>query len=181
MNINTPEYWNTHQTATDFGLRQEKYLEMAGTGNRIIELGCGRSPFADAARINFTESYGLDFSPETIENCKKIFPQVNYILGEATDTPFKDKYFDVVVAGELIEHLEEPEKLIKEMARIGKKLILSTPILEFYEPEHLHEFTQKDLIKMLSPYGKTEVKEIKSGRFPGRRYLFAECEISSKV
>jgi len=43
---------------------------------------------------------------------------------------FKDSYFDCIVAGELIEHLEKPEKFIKECRRTLKKngrLIITTP------------------------------------------------------
>jgi hypothetical protein len=55
-NINNPDYWELHQTATDKGLRQYRYIELAGTGKRIIEIGCGSSPFVDMALSNFKES-----------------------------------------------------------------------------------------------------------------------------
>ena len=40
----------------------------------------------------------------------------------------KNKYFDVVVAGEVIEHLDNPYELIREMVRLAKnRIVLSTP------------------------------------------------------
>jgi RNA recognition motif-containing protein len=69
-------------------------------------------------------------------------------------------------------------ELIEEMVRITKdKIIISTPHLEFQDPEHLFEYDEKDLIKMLSPYGKVKCETIKSDRFKGRSYTFALCEL----
>jgi ubiquinone/menaquinone biosynthesis C-methylase UbiE len=170
-NINTVEYWDKNIAQPDFGLRQKKYLELAGKGNKIIELGCGLSPFLDNARNNFELCAGLDFSDETRKEAKNKYPKVHYFYGNAINTCFADKEFDVSVAGEVIEHLEEPEKLITEMMRITKRrIILSTAHLEYNDPEHLWEFTKEDF-----PMGKVE--EVKSKRFPGRSYLFVTIDL----
>jgi ubiquinone/menaquinone biosynthesis C-methylase UbiE len=181
VNLNTVQYWDEHIATPDYGLRQERYFQLAGEGKKILEVGCGSSPFLCVATANFDECWGLDFSPKTLKKCRKLYPTVNYVLGNAMDTPFKDKFFDVVVAGELIEHLEKPEVLIKEMARVGKTLIFSTARMEYDEPEHLWRFEKEDFIKMLVPYGEVYVEEIESELFKGRSYLFAKvCQKSSK-
>jgi ubiquinone/menaquinone biosynthesis C-methylase UbiE len=170
-NINTKKYWDVHIAKPDFGLRQKKYLDLAGKGNKIIELGCGLSPFLSKARKNFQEAWGLDFSPITVAECLEKYPTVNYILADAVKTPFPDKWFDVTVAGELIEHLKEPEKLITEMVRITKKrIILSTAKMEYNDPEHLWEFNEDDF-----PFWNVET--VKSKRFPGRSYLFITIDL----
>jgi len=170
-NINTRKYWDEHIARPDFGLRQKKYLELAGKGNRIVELGCGLSPFLDKARKNFKECNGLDFSLETLRECIKKYPKVYYHAGDAIKTQFYDKEFDVSVAGEMIEHLENPEKLIAEMVRITKRrIILSTAHLEYNDPEHLWEFDEDDF-----PMGNCQ--EIKSKRYPGRSYLFVTIDL----
>lgn len=166
-NINTKKYWNEHIAEPKFGLRQKKYLELAGKGESILELGCGLSPFLDRARDNFKHCVGIDFSEETLKKARKEFPNVSYYHSSAISTPFPENYFDVCVAGELIEHLEEPNKLLTEMIRIAKrKVIISTAKMEYNDPEHLWEFFKKDLEK----YGK--VAEVKSEWFLGRSYLF---------
>lgn len=165
--INTPAYWNTHQTALDFGIRQAKYSDLAGKGDKIIELGCGLSPFLSKA--NFKEKWGIDFSPKTIERARKLYKDVNFFQCDATLTPFKDNYFDVAVAGEIIEHLDQPEELVKEMLRISKRMvIISTPHIEFVDPEHLWEFSEWDFVQM-----GFETEVVHSERFPGRHYIFA--------
>ena len=170
QNINTKEYWDIHQTALDFGLRQEKYLKIAGKGDSIIELGCGLSPmlaFAD----KFKNRVGVDFSMETIKQACEAYPNVVYTWADVCFTPFPNESFDAVVSGEVIEHLENPEMLIHEMERLCRKggiMIISTPHLEFEDPEHLWEFDEEDFKK----WG-FQTETVKSDRFKGREYVFA--------
>lgn len=167
--INTVDYWDKNIAEPEFGLRQEEYIKMAGHGDAIIELGCGMSPFLDKVRKNFNTAIGLDFSIKTVREALKKFPQVQYKVGDALKTGYKDNSFDVVVAGELIEHLEDPQALLDEMKRIGKKkIILSTAIMEYNDPEHLWEFSEGDF-----PDSYT----IRSTKFPGRSYLFIDIEL----
>lgn len=167
-NINTPDYWNSHQTAMDFGLRQQEYAKLVGTGKRIVELGCGLSPFLH--EVKYQEKYGVDFSPETVKTAKNLYPTVRYHCEPAERTSFPTGFFDAVVSGEVIEHLPKPELLLQEMnriCRVGGIIVLSTPILEFNDPEHLWEFDEEDL----QNWG-FKAYTIASERFPGRYYVF---------
>jgi ubiquinone/menaquinone biosynthesis C-methylase UbiE len=165
-NINTSEYWDTHQTAIDFGLRQEKYASLI-LGDSVAELGCGLSPFL--FEIEAERKVGIDFSPVTIRTCKNKYYGIEYYCEDVLETSLEDKSIDTVVAGEIIEHMENPDDLIWEMERIAnKRIVISTPILEFKDPEHLWEFSQEDFKQRGF---KTEV--IYSERFKGRSYIFA--------
>lgn len=169
--INTPEYWNTHQTATDFGLRQEMYWQLIGSPEKVCELGCGLSPFLAGKPDLVIERWGVDFSPETVKSAAELYPNVKYTLADVTDTPFSDQSFDAVVSGEVIEHLKKPMDLIHEMVRLcktGGTIVISTPHLEFQDPEHLWEFDE-EWFWNLGFF--TQIKQ--SDRFPGRAYLFA--------
>jgi ubiquinone/menaquinone biosynthesis C-methylase UbiE len=170
--INTVKYWDEHIAEPDFGLRQQKYLKLAGKGESIIELGCGLSPFLDKARSNFKKCYGLDFSQETILKARERYPHINYIHGSVLRTNvFPDKTFDVCVAGELLEHLEEPRKLVEEMKRITKKrIVISSAHMEYNDPEHLWLIEAKDF-----PEAKAEI--IESKWFKGRKYLFLTIDL----
>jgi 2-polyprenyl-3-methyl-5-hydroxy-6-metoxy-1,4-benzoquinol methylase len=127
-NCNTPEYWDKNQTCIgDFGLRQQKYLDLAGVGNTILEVGCGLSPFLEVARKNFSNTIGFDFSPETIKKAQELFPKVDYRLFDVTKlNEIENKFANVVVAGEVIEHLEDPDNFLKELERLAiTKVIIS--------------------------------------------------------
>lgn len=184
-NINTHLYFDEQFSRKPVDkknlLRQEIYLESVEKGDRVIELGCGMSYFPEMARLKGAESYGVDFSKKAIDQLQIEFPEVRYICCDATNTPFPNGKFEVVVSGEVIEHLESPQDLIDEMARIckkGGKIILSTPHLEFDDPEHLWELYEDDLKTMMGKYGNTFVKTIKSNKFPGREYLIG---VTTKV
>lgn len=169
-NPNTPEYWDVNQTAVDFGLRQKEYKKLA-VGDSILDVGCGISPFL--SKIRLKTRVGLDFSSETVRVCAEMFKGVAFVLGSATKLPFVDNQFDTVLAGEIIEHLDDPKALLKEMRRVAKKrIIISTPILEFDDPEHIWGFDLEDLKELVG-----SAYEIKSNRFPGRSYLFAFCDL----
>lgn len=91
------------------------------------------------------------------------FPEIIYFIGDLPKTYLPSDSFDVVIAGEIIEHMEEPDKLAKELARIcrpGGWISLSTvdttsedAIKHGEYPEHLWSFEDKDLIEMFSVYG----------------------------
>ena len=182
-NINTSEYFDNQfeekQVDKINTLRQECYLKHVKPGDLVVELGCGVSYFPEMARLKGARSFGLDFSQKAIEMMSKKFPDVGYVLGDATNTNLGSDIYDVVVSGEVIEHLEKPKELVKEMVRICRqngKIIISTPHLEFDDPEHLWEFDEKDLYDLLSPHGETEIERLESEKFPGRFYLVAVCK-----
>lgn len=178
-NINTNTYWDEHIAEPEWGLRQEKYLELAGKGEKIIEIGCGLSPFIDRAREKFTTAYGLDFSEKTILKAQKKYPEVFYVKASVMDVPFKDKTFDVSVAGEVIEHIDHYEYMMEEIVRVTKnRIVISTAKMEYNDPEHIWEFTAKELIELGKKYGDTTVEEIKSQWFPGRSYLFMTIDLN---
>lgn len=70
--------------------------------------------------------YGLDSN----EPLTKKLNLPNQKVGDLHHAPFDDASFDVVYAGEILEHTWEPNKMIRECYRIlkpGGQLILDTP------------------------------------------------------
>lgn len=87
---------------------------------KILDVGCEEWKLH---RIIHNENvYGLDLK------VKKHREKVT--KGDAQYMPFKNDVFDTLIAGELIEHVENPDKFLKEARRVLKsegQLILSTP------------------------------------------------------
>jgi hypothetical protein len=78
---------------------------------------------------------GVDFASQPLLQVKKA--RLQAVQGDACALPFPDKAFDAVVAGELIEHLNEsawPRVLI-EIKRVSRRFVLLTvpfrEVLEF--------------------------------------------------
>lgn len=174
-NINTVDYWNQQyrdrcDVNFEHTLRQNVYLKLLSRSLNICALGCGLSPFAVMASKTARVT-GLDISPVAIAFMQRNYPLVTWQVGDARETQFRDGQFDGVLAGEIIEHMEDPDALLREMDRIcGKygRMVLSTPRLEFQDPEHLWELDAE----WFATRGFA-TDEVQSDLFPGRSYIFA--------
>lgn len=178
-NINTTDYLNKMKLKIDFRntLRQDEYLKYVQEGDSVLELGCGLSPFLDMAYNKLAKNCtGIDHNQRLVLFREKENPNIRFRVGDVLNTQLETESFDTVLAGEVIEHIDKPEELIKEMVRLTKKggtMILSTPILEFDDPEHIWQFSEKSIMKLLKPYGKTVAYTINSDKFKGRSYIFS--------
>lgn len=92
----------------------------------VLDVGCGNKKFYNDVKNQVKEYIGLDH-PETLHNKEKID-----VFATAYDIPFNDESFDFVLLTQVLEHLEEPKKALKEVNRVLKKdgkLIISWPFL----------------------------------------------------
>ncbi|MEM2105329.1 MAG: class I SAM-dependent methyltransferase [Candidatus Bathyarchaeia archaeon] len=101
--------------------------------NSLIDVGCGRGIIGALARIyrNPKRLVGVDvFRPYlNFCSCHSLYDELyNHDL---TKTPlfFRDKEFDVATCIEVLEHIpkSDGEKLLNELERIAKKVIITTP------------------------------------------------------
>ena len=96
----------------------------------ILDTGCGEGFTMDKlAKLGIGKKIeGIEYSKEAISFGKKLFP--NLIIKQASiyDLPYKDNSFDLIICTEVLEHLEDPAKALREMLRVSKKyIILSVP------------------------------------------------------
>ncbi|MBI4021210.1 MAG: class I SAM-dependent methyltransferase [Candidatus Aenigmarchaeota archaeon] len=92
-------------------------------------------------------------------------PGKNVVKADATRMPFRAQTFDSLLAGEIIEHLDEPGRFVAEGRRVlkdGGTLLLTTPnrrsllnrLTKAYEkPAHLTLFTRQELVSLLEQHG----------------------------
>jgi ubiquinone/menaquinone biosynthesis C-methylase UbiE len=163
-NSNTKEYYNGVFTdnfkreGLDYSdtWRVDALLEEY-KGGKLLDIGCGICPLVNEAQERFNdEVWGIDFADNIITKLKVFFPQVNYAVSDFNNLFFKENYFDYVVLGEVIEHSEDPAKLITEALRVLKPkgvLSVSVPINETIEnhayEQHIWSFTQEDIEKLI--------------------------------
>src|SRR3989338_8208778 len=85
-------------------------------------------PFIKNQNNNF---YGLDASDYGVAECLKRNIKVQkFFWDDKTPLPCEDNFFDLIVAGEIIEHIFDTDYFLLEIARILKakgKLVISTP------------------------------------------------------
>ena len=100
-------------------------------GGKLLDIGCGGKPYEKMTKSYVTDHIGLDHE-NTLHDKSKID-----LFGTAYNIPIENGYFDTVLCTAVLEHLEEPDKAIKEASRIFKSggyAIYSVPL--FW---HLHE------------------------------------------
>lgn len=106
----------------------------------VLDVGCGvDSPLGKLKKTFYSE--GIDIYKPSINKSKKKKIHDKYVLGDIlkVDKLYKPKSFDVVIALDVIEHLEKVDalNLIKKMEKIaGKKVIILTPN-GFHHQDHL--------------------------------------------
>lgn len=101
----------------------------------ILDAGCGEGFTMNKLKENGIgkKIEGIEYSKEAIAFGKKLFPDLIIKQGSIYDLPYKDNYFDLIVCTEVLEHLKEPAKALREMLRVSKRyLIMSVPNEPFF-------------------------------------------------
>ena len=94
-------------------------------GGRILDIGCADGMFTKviADRSN-GDVVGIDVLRSSVAWANKHWKKNNnmhFKVGNAHKLEFKDKSFDAVFALEVMEHVPEPDMVIKEIKRVLKK------------------------------------------------------------
>jgi 2-polyprenyl-3-methyl-5-hydroxy-6-metoxy-1,4-benzoquinol methylase len=109
----------------------EGVLRNVGSGQRILDVGCGTGTLGLEIKKKGNVVWGLDNSEKAINLAKEKLDRV--FLCDVADfdrLPIKGEKFDVIVLADILEHLNEPEKVLKEYKKYLKKdghVIVSLP------------------------------------------------------
>jgi len=145
----------------------------------ILDAGCGEGFTMDKLIKNGIgrKIEGIEYSKDSISYGKKLFPDLTIKQESIYDLPYKDDSFDLVLCTEVLEHLEEPSKALREILRVGKKyLLITVPNEPFFrlsnflrgknmsrlgnDEGHINHWNPRSLRRLLNQ-NKISVKEIK--------------------
>lgn len=110
--------------------------------NRLLELGCGNGKLWQENKINLRnrEIFLSDISEGMVEEVRnKLGSDFNCIVADAEKIPFKDAYFDSIIANHVLFYLNDLNQGLKEIRRVLKPngvLYCST-----YGSRHMKEIT----------------------------------------
>lgn len=89
---------------------------VGGPGRRVLDVGC-RYGALTRSYVEGNEVVGIDVDRNALAVAGKL--GIETLWADAEEPlPFPDASFDAVAAGELIEHLREPERLVAEIRRV---------------------------------------------------------------
>lgn len=91
-----------------------------GTSGRVLDVGCGAGLMSNYLATQGHTVTGIDISLSSLDVARKHDRKgsVIYQKGTAYDLPFGESEFDVVCAMDILEHVENPLRLILEASRV---------------------------------------------------------------
>src|SRR5205085_5013589 len=130
---------------------------------RVLDAGCGTGYGTAELAQDAASVIGLDISTEALDYARASYPLPNimFATGSGLLLPLTEASVDVVVAFEVIEHLNDYQLFIAECARVLKRdglFIVSTPNTRYYaesraatgpNPYHAHEFEAAEFQRAL--------------------------------
>jgi 2-polyprenyl-3-methyl-5-hydroxy-6-metoxy-1,4-benzoquinol methylase len=161
---------------------------VGGPGRRVLDLGC-RDGALTQAYLDGNEVVGVDADRDALAEAAGLGIETHWAdLDQPLDLDAEG--FDVVVAGELLEHLRDPQRLVGEVRRVlrpGGTFVASVPnayrlkgrLLFLFgrppenDPTHLQMFSAADVRALLAGFDDPQLHFVAGRLVPLHPRLFA--------
>ncbi len=101
----------------------------------LLDAGCGEGFVVDIFQTAMPDVQiaGFDVLADSVKAAQLRNPRANIAVGDIYNIDFADDSFDMVCCFEVLEHLHEPDRALKELARVAKNhVVLSVPHEPFF-------------------------------------------------
>jgi 2-polyprenyl-3-methyl-5-hydroxy-6-metoxy-1,4-benzoquinol methylase len=171
--------------------RRDFALTLARPGVRALDVGCGEGQIAAALTAAGAEVVAVDVARVALERAGALHPGLDLrLVSPGGDWELEDSSFDLVWAGEVIEHVLDTAGWLSEVRRVlrsGGTLGLSTPdhgplrlarmavgsghFAERMNPlsDHLRFYNRRSLTRLLAAFGFEAISARGDGGVPGAR------------
>ncbi len=153
------DLWNEH-------FSRYRFAAQFAHAKRVADLGCGTGYGAAELATSAAHVAGFDISQEAVDWAAQTYkhPNLDFRQGSCEDVPAEPGSVDLVVAFEVIEHLERPDRLLEEARRIltpQGQFLVSTPNRIYYSatrkeagpnPFHHREYSHPEFAELLLSY-----------------------------
>jgi 2-polyprenyl-3-methyl-5-hydroxy-6-metoxy-1,4-benzoquinol methylase len=169
---------------------------------RVLDVGCGEAQLTAAiARAGFVV-VGIDVAEEPLRRARELHADIDVRLVPVDgEWPLDDASFDVVWAGETIEHVTDTAGWLSELRRVlrsGGSLLLSTPAHDrlallglalsarrfdrHFDPrsDHVRFYSRRALARLLADFGFEQIELRAAGGFPGARRTLLASAVRSR-
>lgn len=146
-----------------------------GKKKKVLEIGCSIGAMTNLLVEKGFEVWATDISKFAVQRARLLTPQAHFSILDVQKKIQLKTLFDYVFCLEVVEHLEAPEKGIKNMydaLRKGGYLIMSTPYpysWHYKDPTHINVKHPDDWVKIMKKAG---FKNISYHRFTLLPYMY---------
>lgn len=187
---------------SDFALRRDFLLGHVAAGDRVLDVGCGEGLFASELARSGARVVGIDVAEEPLERARERDPELELRrVQDGGEWDLPDASFDVVWAGEVIEHVADTAAWLSEVRRVlrsGGSLLVSTPahgrlrllaltlsrraFAAHFDPlgDHLRFYDRETLSRLVVQFGFERVEVRRAGGPPWSRRLLLLSAIRSR-
>ena len=103
------------------GLKLRLLLDaLAGLDGDVLDIGCGAGNVARAIAESRPELrvHGVDVSAGALEAARRAAPELDFQMAPAESLPYKDGSMSAVVMLDVLEHLKDPDAVLREIHRV---------------------------------------------------------------
>ncbi|MDR1850292.1 MAG: class I SAM-dependent methyltransferase [Zoogloeaceae bacterium] len=118
----------------------------------VYEVGCGNGYVTEFLKRQYPKAHisAMDIDGQKVAIAKTRIEGINFSVGTIYDTMQQSDSFDLVISTEVLEHLDDPLRALKELARISRRYILiTTPNEPFWRIANMAR------LKYISAFGNT--------------------------
>ena len=152
-----------------------RLLRLVPPGSRVLDVGCSTGTLARPLVQRGCSVVGIELDPASAERAREVCAEVLVGDVETIELPFADGSFDVVLCGDVVEHLRDPGAFlarVRPVLRADGLLVLTTPNVANWamrlsllagrwrytergilDRTHAHLFTRKTLVATLEQAG----------------------------
>ena len=120
---------NAHRARVDYELI-ESLIEQ---GSTVLDVGCGDGQLlANLVRDKNIKGEGIELDQELVLDCIcRRLPIIQQDIEQGLHY-YGDKSFNYVILSQTVQTIKNPEKVFKELLRVGKKVIVSFPNFAYW-------------------------------------------------
>ena len=156
------DHWikNKIWTHLEWPKHQKRLSQCAShlSGSTFCDVGCGLGHSTEImGRYKKGKWHGIEFFKEAVKKATELFPDIKFYYCDNNTFDMSlstGMVFDGVICSEVIEHVEKPVLLVKNLWKItAKRMVLTTPGKYVNDPGHLRVYTKQMLQSLMVKAG----------------------------
>ena len=108
----------------------EYFLRLITEGSKVLDIGCGHGELDYELANKANLVVGIDIDPNSIRMAQTKFqkPNIEYIIGDATNYQFQEN-FDYVIVSNVLEHIKDRIGFLINIKNLASTILIRVPMI----------------------------------------------------